>query len=236
MGKYFDMLMEDVRMQEGLTACMNCGICTGVCPAAEFYCYDPRQIVNTVQTRDDDAIEKLLRSDTIWYCGECMSCRPRCPRGNTPAYVIQSLRSLSQRLGFFTDSEKGRQQFALKRTIGQNILSSGYCVRPEFVDPDLHPEQGPVWKWVYDHAKDVFERFGDNYGQTGPGACRKIDEQSMEELHSIFRETGGLFPIRIHRQQRRARRKIESLRERTKPPLRTVRQRSGMKQRQRPIR
>ena len=62
MGKYFDMLMEDVRMQEGLTACMNCGICTGVCPAAEFYCYDPRQIVNTVQTRDDDAIEKLLRS------------------------------------------------------------------------------------------------------------------------------------------------------------------------------
>ena len=162
MGKYFDMLMEDVRMQEGLTACMNCGICTGVCPAAEFYCYDPRQIVNTVQTRDDDAIEKLLRSDTNW-----------------------------QRLGFFTDSEKGRQQFALKRTIGQNILSSGYCVRPEFVDPDLHPEQGPVWKWVYDHAKDVFERFGDNYGQTGPGACRKIDEQSMEELHSIFRETGG---------------------------------------------
>ena len=23
MGKYFDMLMEDVRMKEGLTACMN---------------------------------------------------------------------------------------------------------------------------------------------------------------------------------------------------------------------
>ena len=40
-------------------------------------------------------------------------------------------------------------------------------------------------------SADYFERFGDNYGQTGPGACRKIDEQSMEELHSIFRETGG---------------------------------------------
>ena len=110
MGKYFDMLMEDVRMKEGLTACMNCGICTGVCPAAEFYNYDPRQIVNMVQTKDDDAIEKLLKSDTIWYCGECMSCRPRCPRGNTPGYIIQSLRTLSQKLGFFTESEKGRQQ------------------------------------------------------------------------------------------------------------------------------
>ena len=119
MGKYFDMLMEDVRMREGLHSCMNCGVCTGVCPAAEFYNYDPRQIVNIVQTQDDDAIEELMRSDVIWYCGECMSCRPRCPRGNTPAYVIQALRTLSQKLGFFVESEKGRQQLALKRIIGE---------------------------------------------------------------------------------------------------------------------
>ena len=99
-------------MKEGLHSCMNCGVCTGVCPAAEFYNYDPRQIVNIVQTRDDDAIEELLKSDTIWYCGECMSCRPRCPRGNTPGYVIQALRTLSQKLGFFVESEKGRQQLA----------------------------------------------------------------------------------------------------------------------------
>jgi heterodisulfide reductase subunit C len=77
MGKYFDMLAEDVRLHEGLKASMNCGVCTAVCPAAEFYNYDPRQIVAIVQTRNDEEIERLLRSDTIWYCGECMSCRPR---------------------------------------------------------------------------------------------------------------------------------------------------------------
>ena len=27
MGKYFDMLMEDVRMKEGLHSCMNCVVC-----------------------------------------------------------------------------------------------------------------------------------------------------------------------------------------------------------------
>ena len=81
MDKYYDMLLEDVRFREGLKACMNCGVCTGVCPAAEFYDYDPRQIVSIVQTRNNDAIEELLRSERIWYCGECMSCRPRCPRG-----------------------------------------------------------------------------------------------------------------------------------------------------------
>lgn len=149
MSRYFEMLMEDVRFREGLKSCMNCGICTGVCPAAEFYDYDPRQIVAIVQTRDEEQIERLLKGDTIWFCGECMSCRPRCPRGNTPGYVIQALRTLSQKLGFFVESEKGRQQLALKRTIGENILRTGYCVTPKLVVPDLHPEQGPVWSWVY---------------------------------------------------------------------------------------
>ena len=34
MSRYFEMLMEDVRFREGLKSCMNCGIFTGVCPAA----------------------------------------------------------------------------------------------------------------------------------------------------------------------------------------------------------
>ena len=67
MSRYFEMLMEDVRFREGLKSCMNCGICTGVCPAAEFYDYDPRQIVAIVQTRDEEQIERLLKGDTIWF-------------------------------------------------------------------------------------------------------------------------------------------------------------------------
>lgn len=141
MGKYYDMLAEDVRLEEGLKACMNCGVCTAVCPAAEFYNYDPRQIVIAVQSRDDDEIERLLKSETIWYCGECMSCRPRCPRGNTPGYVIQALRTLSQKLGFFVESEKGRQQLALKRLIGDNILATGYCLTPVIYAPRCTPSR-----------------------------------------------------------------------------------------------
>ena len=191
MGKYFDMLMEDVRMKEGLHSCMNCGVCTGVCPAAEFYNYDPRQIVNIVQTRDDDAIEELLKSDTIWYCGECMSCRPRCPRGNTPGYVIPALRTLSQKLGFFVESEKGRQQLALKRIIGENILRTGYCIVPRLVKPELHPEQGPVWQWIYDNDKEVYGQFTPVYMRHGAGALRRLDEQSLEEINKIFEVSGG---------------------------------------------
>ena len=191
MGKYFDMLLEDVRLREGLTACMNCGVCTGVCPAAAFYNYDPRQIVSTVQTRDDDAIEALMKSDTIWYCGECMSCRPRCPRANTPGYVIQALRNLSQKLGFFVESEKGRQQLALKRSIGDNILRTGYCIVPKLVKAELHPEQGTVWRWILDHDEEVYGRFTENYNREGAGALRKVSDETLDEIHRIFDLTGG---------------------------------------------
>lgn len=191
MGRYFDMLCRDVRFREGLKACMNCGVCTAVCPAAEFYDYDPRQIVSIVQTRDENQIEALLRSETIWYCGQCMSCRPRCPRGNTPGYVIQALRRVSQELGFFTESEKGRQQLALKRLIGGNIMETGYCLVPKRISPALHPEQGTVWKWIYDNDREVYSQFTPSYGTDGAGALRRIDDKSMEELHRIFDVSGG---------------------------------------------
>jgi heterodisulfide reductase subunit C len=191
MGKYFDMLSEDIRFVEGLKSCMNCGVCTAVCPAAEFYNYDPRQIVTIVQLRDDNEIERLLKGNEIWYCGECMSCRPRCPRGNTPGYVIQALRTLSQRLGFFVESEKGRQQLALKRLIGDNILETGYCLTPRNILPELHPEQGAVWEWIWDNHEDVYGRFTDSYLKEGAGALRRMDEGSMQEIRRIFEVSGG---------------------------------------------
>lgn len=191
MGKVYEKLMQDVRFFEGLKACINCGTCTAICPAAEFYNYDPRVIATTVQTQDDDKISELMSSDAIWYCGECMSCKTRCPRGNAPGLLIMALRSLSQDLGLFTDSEKGRQQLAVKRIIGDQILKSGYCVRPEMVDPTLHPEQGPVWLWEYDNLTSVLGKLGANYNGEGAGALRKIPQSDLDELKSIFEVTGG---------------------------------------------
>jgi heterodisulfide reductase subunit C len=191
MPKIYDLLLEDVRFREGLTACMNCGICTAICPAAEFYNYDPRKICNLVQSKDEEKIEALLKSETIWYCGQCMSCKTRCPRGNAPGLVIQVLRKLSQELGYFTESEKGRQQYAINRTIGENIVTIGYCVTVEKIVPELHPEQGPVWDWYYQHAEEVVDRLGGNYKKDGPGALRIIPHESILEIQKIFEVTGG---------------------------------------------
>ncbi len=191
MQSYYDLLMQDVRFEEGLNACMNCGVCTAICPAAEFYHYDPRKLVDIVQTKDDDQISVLLKGEEIWYCGECMSCKLRCPRGNTPGLVVMALRTLSQKLGFFTESEKGRQQFAIKRTVGENIFKYGYCVATYAVNPEMHLEQGPIWKYILEHTRDVFERLGGKIDEMGTGPLRKIPEDAREELRKIFDVTGG---------------------------------------------
>ena len=192
MGKLYDLFLEDVRFEEGLNACMNCGVCTAICPAAEFYNYDPRKIVVEVQTKDDDKITDLLKSETIWYCGECMSCKTRCPRGNAPGLIIMALRSLSQDLGFFTESEKGRQQLVIKRIVGHWILTYGYCLYLEGVGTTMHPEQGPVWDWIQDNWRDLFKKMGANYQGDGPGILRRIPEEAMDEIREIFKVTGGM--------------------------------------------
>ena len=191
MGRLFDELSKDYRFKEGLKTCINCGTCTAICPAAEFYKYDPRKVVDTVQRKDDGEIEALLRSETIWYCGECMSCVTRCPRGNGPGLVIMALRNLSARLGYFTDSEKGRQLWPLTKTLNNNILHTGYCIHPSTFDCDEYPEAGPITRWVMDNKEEVFGRLGANYEGKGPGVLRRIPQADLDELQAIFDETGG---------------------------------------------
>ena len=192
MGNLYNLLMQDIRFNDAIKACMNCGVCTAICPAAEFYDYDPRRICDYVQRKDEKAIEELLRSDTIWYCGQCMSCKTRCPRGNAPGEIILILRKVSQELGYCADSEKGRQQARIVEGVGKNILDIGYCVHPDTVDPDLHPEQGPVWRWYHDNIEDIAPKLGANYHGEGPGALRDIRKENLEEVRRIFEVTGGI--------------------------------------------
>jgi heterodisulfide reductase subunit C len=185
-------LKKDLRFREGMNACINCGTCSAICPAAEFYNYDPRKLMADVQCNNEDKLIKLLKSETIWYCGECMSCKTRCPRNNTPGLVIMALRSLSQKLGYFTESEKGRQQLFMKRVIGGWILKYGYCLYLEGIGTDMYAEQGTVWDWRQKSWPDIMARLGANYKGNGPGILRKIPEEALEEVRKIFEVTGGM--------------------------------------------
>lgn len=191
MPALYEELEKDVRYKEGLKACFNCGVCTAICPAAEVNDYDPRMVVDIVQQKNEAELEKLLKSDTIWRCGECLSCKTRCPRGNVPGYIIQALRALSIDTGFFIESEQGRKQLAVKRTVGDHILKYGYCVYIDEVDNEMYPEQGPVWEWLRKNREQMLQRLGTSYNKEQSGTLRKTSQQSLDDLKKIFDETGG---------------------------------------------
>ncbi len=191
MGLLYDKLMLDHRFSEGINACINCGTCTAICPAAEFYNYDPRTITNIVQSKDESEIENLLKSETIWYCGQCMSCITRCPRKNAPGLIILALRELSINSGFFIESEKGRQQYAINKSLCSNILNYGYCIYPRTFKYEMHPESGPVHEWIGNNLEAVHKRVGSNLDGEGPGILRKIPQESLDELKNIFDITGA---------------------------------------------
>lgn len=191
MGNLVDLIKADIRYGDALKACMNCGICTAICPAAEFFDYDPRRICDTVQRGDEETLEQLLRSDTIWECGQCLSCKTRCPRGNVPGMVVSILRKVSQDVGYYRDSRLGRQQKELFNSIGKNIVDIGYCVHPDRVLPAKHPEQGPIWEWYRNNISEIAPKLGANYHGDGAGALRSINKETMGELRSIFEVTGA---------------------------------------------
>ena len=191
MGNICNLLMDDVRFEEAVKTCMNCGTCTAICPAAEFYDYDPRKICDIVQRQNEEEIDLLLRKDSIWLCGQCMSCKTRCPRGNVPGLLITVLRKVSQELGYFTESKKGIQQLAIAKAIGSNIKEIGYCVHPDRVGYEQHLEQGPIWKWYKENIEEIAPRLGANYHGDGPGVLRTIRRETIEEVNKIFEETGG---------------------------------------------
>jgi len=190
-GHLVDELAKDYRIKEGMKACMNCGVCTAVCPAAEFYRYNPKNIVNIVSRKDEKEIEKLLKSDTIWYCGECMSCVTRCPRANAPGLIVMALRKLSMKSGLYLESEKGRQQYIVVKDLCSNILNYGYCVYPRTFAYETHPEFGPVGQWINEHLDEIHARLGSNLDGDGPGGLRRIPKESLDQLKKIFDVTGA---------------------------------------------
>lgn len=62
---------------EDLSACIQCGTCSGVCPLSTYMDYSPRQIIGLTRAGFKD---KVLRSHTIWLCASCYACAVECPR------------------------------------------------------------------------------------------------------------------------------------------------------------
>ena len=97
--------------------CMKCGKCSASCPAFDEMDIKPHQFVSYVQNEN---IEALVQSKSLWKCLSCFACVERCPRDVKPAKLIEAVRLM------------------VIRSQGGNYLSPDEI--PELLDPEL-PQQ-----------------------------------------------------------------------------------------------
>ena len=69
--------------------CMKCGKCSASCPSYNEMDIKPHQFVSYVQNEN---IEALVQSESLWKCLSCFACVERCPRNVEPAKLIEAVR------------------------------------------------------------------------------------------------------------------------------------------------
>lgn len=180
--------------RHALTTCLSCGMCTSVCPAAEHYEeYDPRCIVDTALSGDEDRLVALLKSDIIWYCAQCGSCNSRCPNQNDIMGIVSSLRCLAQLKGYHIESVRGRQQYAGRHLWAANLWNRAFSLYFRDADPETNPDFGPRYARWQAELEEQFIRVGGQPDMDGTFAGRKVTPETLAELRNCIRAGGALF-------------------------------------------
>ena len=122
-----------------ITACMQCGTCSGGCPNVDRMDLTPRTLVLMIQRGE---WEKVINSNTLWLCSSCHTCTSRCPRGIRPSEVIEAVKAIAIRQGISNDSTRFNQIFV-------NIIQKwGILFEPELIQDygglKAMVEQAPV--------------------------------------------------------------------------------------------
>lgn len=104
---------------EHIRACIQCGVCSGSCPAAQEMEYPPRKIIALIRAGLRD---EVLSSASMWHCLSCHLCGCRCPRGVKPSDLAHALTSLATQQGYHI---RGTRTPAMYRSFVNSIKGNG---------------------------------------------------------------------------------------------------------------
>ncbi|WP_424357452.1 4Fe-4S dicluster domain-containing protein [Methanocella sp. MCL-LM] len=162
----------------GFEKCMQCGRCTASCPAAyAFDDYLPRVVMSRLALGLTDSL-----IDAVWRCGQCYSCRARCPRNNSVGEAVLALREK-----FLAEGKISSEIKAARTLILKNLYRRGETFLPQMMTDDLLREFGPA---TYGRCAGNLERRARlGYEKEDARACR-IPEGAMAEIRHILNATG----------------------------------------------
>jgi heterodisulfide reductase subunit C len=109
-----------------LDTCMQCGTCSGTCPVASggFMDNSPRRIIALINA---GLKERVLKSNTAWYCASCYHCTVRCPRGIDIAELMYGLKRYSV---WKAQSQEGLIGPVFSETFVKMIVRTGRSFEP----------------------------------------------------------------------------------------------------------
>ncbi len=102
-----------------IRSCIQCGMCTGTCPVANYMEYPPRKIIAMIRAGMRD---EVLSSNSMYHCVSCYLCYDRCPRGVHPTEIAHALESLATQHGYHV---KGTRNPVMYRSFVGSIKSRG---------------------------------------------------------------------------------------------------------------
>ncbi len=81
---------------EGVSWCIQCGVCSGSCPNVARMELSPRRTIAKIRAGKR---REVLTSNTPWICASCYMCTVRCPRDVKPTELMHALERLAIRHG-----------------------------------------------------------------------------------------------------------------------------------------
>ena len=173
--------INDLRFKKsGFKKCIQCGRCTASCPAAYLHAdYKPRDLMRRFMLGDLNSSEI---DELIWKCGQCYSCRARCPRNCKAGLGVLALQAEAVSQG-----DAPSEIINISEKIKKNLYFKGETFLPSTLDIDILNEFGEeTYKQCLDNNLKR-ERLGFKLDDTRQ---LPIPEDSMREIRKIMRFTG----------------------------------------------
>ncbi len=150
----------------GLLRCVQCGLCTSMCPASRHSEYDAREIIKRVLDND----ESILEDKIIWNCFYCYTCHSVCPVGNSVCEVNQILRQMA------IEKDVGKKQIESFMSFADSFIEEGLGIIPKEYQDQLKIDYGKHWENLQENLQEVREELGLDSMYLLPEAKESVDK------------------------------------------------------------
>jgi heterodisulfide reductase subunit C1 len=171
--KLAEKVLEDIKSSEGmgLLKCVQCGMCTSMCPGAKNSDYNPRDMIEKVLEGD----ESIIEDENIWNCFYCYTCHSICPVGNSACEVNQILREIAISKGIANDKVGPFAGFV------DIMMDLGLGGIPYNFHDDLTRDIGKEWREKNLNLDKIREELGLN--------PLKMPDKSIKEIRTLLKKT-----------------------------------------------